>query len=1014
MKTSVFAIRFRGASFPIETVFKAVLLVGILSADGDQELCGQTPTNAPTPVVIVAEGESFAPQGKDGWEVIPQDRSFASHTYGGMWVSQGGLLSVPARQEGAVAVRKVPVPQAGQYRVWSKYQAPPFFHYLHKIELVQGGKTVFSHVYGKGGTERLWSFSGESDELWWPWGIDHDAAEAPTQLATLAAGEVEIRLIAAKNLEPAGDRCLDFVLLTTNPANDYQGFKPYAVGSPFMNEAFAATKLYLRFKHSLPTASQLTLTRAGHFQPQYGGAKNQVPETAVAPGQWSAWVNIGPFCRLVHNEGITATLPSPGPLVVQVARDPQGGDPVGEITLASGESFVVPVDVTWNREAKVRSSREYAEAIVSQAKTWRTANGGKKAKELLFFGSFLGEERWVHDLKHALGYNTHLPEGYEQSPWRGEHHHVFGPPAIQAYAAKLKDKSQQRFISFGDEISLGQINFNDPKNVEKFRQWLKSRGVTASSLGVSPDQLTLVKDGQSPLAWYSNLFNEEERFAAYRESTEAARAAIGPHVLTGANYSPHHLALCYGPVFQWVDIFRHQGMSMFWAEDYIFSVPEAPQMWSWMLAQARCGVKYHGQPIHMYVMPHAPGQTPELLRTNMLAAVGYGTRHIDSFWVGPEERFTENYVAWNRMEQFQTLHEAIYDSAEAESLAAGGQVRPARVAVVIGRATDFNESRVMVDKSADPLASRCRNAPAQLNQILCRKDQQMLYLALRHAQHAVDLITEHDIVARNELANYDVVYFAGEWIDSSAVARLDEWVRAGGVLYATAGVGRFDEFNRPNPSMLKLLGLKGEETTKNTVVIRTLLELPLLPPIDTMTFGDQKLPAVGMKQKLTTDGAKAIATWSDGSVAATVHELGRGKAFAIGTLAGNTYMKTALRVQPWARGGKKTVYHPVDFDPTASRLVRLGVEARDVVRAAECSTAGVEAAVIDHSRGTLVTLLNWTNSAVGELQVKVRVPSKPTKVRSVRLQKELPVQYENGVATIALELKDADYVMLLK
>jgi hypothetical protein len=534
---------------PYRNVFKAVLLVGILSADGAQELCGQTPTNAPTPVVIVAEGESFAPQGKDGWEVIPQDRSFASHTYGGMWVSQGGLLSVPARQEGAVAVRKVPVPQAGQYRVWSKYQAPPFFHYLHKIELVQGGKTVFSHVYGKGGTERLWSFSGESDELWWPWGIDHDAAEAPTQLATLAAGEVEIRLIAAKNLEPAGDRCLDFVLLTTNPANDYQGFKPYAVGSPFMNEAFAATKLYLRFKHSLPTASQLTLTRAGHFQPQYGGAKTQVPETAVAPGQWSAWVNIGPFCRLVHNEGITATLPSPGPLVVQVARDPQGGDPVGEITLASGESFVVPVDVTWNREAKVRSSREYAEAIVSQAKTWRTANGGKKAKELLFFGSFLGEERWVHDLKHALGYNTHLPEGYEQSPWRGEHHHVFGPPAIQAYAAKLKDKSQQRFISFGDEISLGQINFNDPKNVEKFRQWLKSRGVTASSLGVSPDQLTLVKDGQSPLAWYSNLFNEEERFAAYRESTEAARAAIGPHVLTGANYSPHHLALCYGPVF---------------------------------------------------------------------------------------------------------------------------------------------------------------------------------------------------------------------------------------------------------------------------------------------------------------------------------------------------------------------------------------------------------------------------------------------------------------------------------
>jgi len=47
-------------------------------------------------------------------------------------------------------------------------------------------------------------------------------------------------------------------------------------------------------------------------------------------------------------------------------------------------------------------------------------------------------------------------------------------------------------------------------------------------------------------------------------------------VLTGANYSPHHLALYYGPVFQWVDNFKHGGMSMHWAEDYIFSVPEAP------------------------------------------------------------------------------------------------------------------------------------------------------------------------------------------------------------------------------------------------------------------------------------------------------------------------------------------------------------------------------------------------------------------------------------------------------
>src|SRR5204863_3070522 len=133
------------------------------------------------------------------------------------------------------------------------------------------------------------------------------------------------------------------------------------------------------------------------------------------------------------------------------------------------------------------------------------------------------------------------------------------------------------------------------------------------------------------------------------------------------------------------------GMSMFWGEDYIFSVPEAPQILSWMFAEVRCGVKYNNQPIHFYIMPHAPGQTAGFLRRNMVAAIGYGARHIDSFCVGPEEGFTENYVAWGYNDTFRAISESIYDSAEAEPLAIDSKIRPARVAVIIGKATDFNE-----------------------------------------------------------------------------------------------------------------------------------------------------------------------------------------------------------------------------------------------------------------------------------------------------------------------------------
>ena len=53
-------------------------------------------------------------------------------------------------------------------------------------------------------------------------------------------------------------------------------------------------------------------------------------------------------------------------------------------------------------------------------------------------------------------------------------------------------------------------------------------------------------DGDARLSWYSTLFQEEEIFAKFRKETEFTRELFGDQVFTGANYSPHHLALCYG------------------------------------------------------------------------------------------------------------------------------------------------------------------------------------------------------------------------------------------------------------------------------------------------------------------------------------------------------------------------------------------------------------------------------------------------------------------------------------
>jgi len=983
--------------------------------------CLAVPPRLQAAEVVVAEGEFFKPQGP-GWAVTPMDESYASHSYGGMWLTHGACLGAAADGQDAVAVQKVTIPAAGAYRVWSKYQAPPYFNYLHRVEVFQGGKKVFEHVYGKKGTDRLWSFSGESDELWWFWGVDHDAAEAPKNMVQLAAGPAEIRLVTVANPAPAGKRFVDFVVLTTEPGDTYQGFKPYGTASPFTLEALAQSRVFVRFRNTAPAAAKLKLTTPiGHFQPNYSGRTTEIPEGGpVPPGQWSPWVNIGPFCRLVHDEGIIVSLPGgSGPIEIEAARDAAGKEPAGAVKLPEGETFMVPLDIVWNKQQTIFASQARAEELTRLAKTaWRTRNGGRKPQSILYYGAFNQLDRpWVAVLKDALGYNTLLPDAYPHAAVDGYHQHCHNPTELKAYVDRLTDarKKVMKVMSFGDEIHLGEINWADPATQTKFTAWLKARGVTAADLGgVAPDAAKLADRATNRrVGWYAQTFNEEERFGFYRDLTAQAKALLGPQVETGANYSPHGMPMYYGPIYQWIDIFKHNGMTMYWAEDYIFSVPMPPQIISWMLATVRCGVKYNQQKVHFYVMPHAPGQRADFLRRNMIYAPGAGVHHVDNFWVGPPESFTENSVAWGYTDTYRVIHESIFDTAEAEPLLTGATVRPGRVAVLLSKATDHNERLLQVPKGQDALMANCKNAPATIQQIIGRVEAQMLYLALLHGQHRVDLVTEDDI-ADGILSKYDVLHVAGEWIDHRVPATLETWVKNGGVLYASGGLGIRNEFNESDPAFLKVLGLASAETAKNLAVIRPVMELPVAPPIGEIAFEGATIPAVGLKQVLVPADAKVLGTWADGKPAVTVRELGQGKAFAVGTLAGCAYLRTGLAVQPFPRGGNLCPVTPTEFDPAAGKLARLGVDAKPVEEPAVCDNPFVEAIVMDGPAGSVVTLANWTAEPVRNLTVKVRLPAKPKEAKSVQAGQAVPAEFQDGVLTLTTDLEWADHILLPK
>ena len=971
--------------------------------------------------IVVAEGEFFIPDGP-GWAVTHQDDSYGSHSYGGMWLSQGGCLGASEDSKGAIAKQIVSIPVAGSYRVWSKYQAPPYFNYLHKIEVYQNNKKLYEHVYGKKGTDRLWSFSGVSDELWWFWGIDHDAAEAPKTMVQLAPGPAEIRLTTVENPAPAGKRFIDFIILTTEPNDTYQGFKPYSVGSPFTNEALANSKFYIRFRNTSSKPDKLMLTApVGHYQPNYGGRALTIPKDGeISPNQWSPWVNIGPFCRLVHDEGIVVNLlASKGNVEIQSARNPDGNDPAGNVQLESGETFVVPLDITWNKKHQIFTSKSRSNEIVNLAKTkWRTSNNSKKPKSILYYGNFVMNHPWVANLKDALGYNTLLPDQFDHVSVDGYHQHCHNLNELKTYASKLSEveKKKTKVMSFGDEIALGEINWKDPAMQAKFTSWLKNKGVNSADLGgMSPNDAKLSdRVSNRRVGWYAQTFNEEERFGFFRDLTNQTKLIFGPQVETGANYSPHVMPMYYGPIYQWIDIFRHNGMTMYWAEDYVFSVPMPPQIISWMMSTVRCATKYNKQKVHFYVMPHAPGQRSDFLRRSMIYAPGAGVNHIDNFWLSPAEKHTENYVAWNYTDTFRVIHESIYDTAEAENLLKDGSVRPGRVAVILSKATDHNERLAKIPKTQDVLMATCKNADPSIQQTIGRVEAQMTYLALLHGQHRVDLITEEDIAVDNALEKYDVVYFAGEWIDHRIPLKIRDWVNNGGVFYASGGLGIFNEFNEPDDGLLKVLGLKSVESSKNLAVIRPVLELPVAPEIGKISFDDSSISAIGLKQILNPVDAKVIGNWSDGKAAVTVRDLGKGKAIAVGTLAGCAYMKSGLPVQPFARGGNRCPVTPTEFHPGTAKLARLGVDLKQVDEQASCSNPFVEAILMDGPKGTVLTLTNWTDKEIKNLKVTVKLANKPLHVRTVQGGKIIPSEFKDGKLTFQIDLEWADHVLLPK
>ena len=87
-------------------------------------------------------------------------------------------------------------------------------------------------------------------------------------------------------------------------------------------------------------------------------------------------------------------------------------------------------------------------------------------------------------------------------------------------------------------------------------------------------------------------------------------------------------------------------------------------------------------------------------------------------------------------------------------------------------------------------------------------EKRAFYIALRHAQIALDVVIEDDIL-EGVLNEYAVLYVTAGHVTQACGEALVEWVGEGGTLFAAGGMALLNETNQTNLALAGLYGIDG-------------------------------------------------------------------------------------------------------------------------------------------------------------------------------------------------------------
>ncbi len=538
-------------------------------------------------------------------------------------------------------------------------------------------------------------------------------------------------------------------------------------------------------------------------------------------------------------------------------------------------------------------------------------------------------------------------------------HEPLDPVAEKNFEASLRKRAKSILqgreanpplvcIKMGDEIGSegGGSTINGfASSLKAFHDYLRARlvdlGTNAAYYGVTQvEELPFLDHIPERAGVHAGrLYNDSERFkfvhtALYYAQITRAAERVFPRVQTYCNFSPHP------PMFgqhmngsDWFALTRHGGASMAWGECWA-SGGDGKGSWgfngfevvSYYGAWVECAARTRGGlPAGFYAVGTTGGSDRKIF-----SLLPRGIHWITAYSWGPLYAGAEGSNFWSENPKvYAQVARATHALGPADAIIAQGRREPRRAGVL------YNRTHEIWNRADGGFQT----------------ERLLQFAALSHAHIPTEILLEEDCTAEG-LSGYKVLYVQGYNFEQRTLDALRRWVEAGGILVAAAGTAMRDESNTAVGAGESLFGARQRPAGETTGGWHP-LRLPDHTPIDKLTLQETELtPAliadvIGVKVVLTPTTGTSVGTFADGSCAAVMRALGKGRTLLFGVQPGMLYKGTAA-------GGSRYMLErmPLVTKPATLAVGRMRVE---------YSEPQTEAWLFEHDGQAAVTLNNFAH-----------------------------------------------------